>query len=360
MTLTQKGKIARSAEIVITDAAFSIWEDGLSGSPAEREAWKRKFRDQVFKRITQKLRSIGWTVEIPQPDPHSIKHYGRKVAIWSALRHRNCQKGDLYGELKQSGRTIEFEMWQGINTPTRPDHGGRYESNKEDVAPFLLRMEMFRTRNAICQYLCSVFADYKCVDKRSPKPLQLTAAQQIQSRYDECCHIKGDIEKYLESTKREYSYKSADGQHITHGQRVWTTDSRGRWMTGIAHASINSMWLVVTGKYDFCYKSSGEIHTAPPPNLRTKKNDRQRTQALHKQLAEAVHLMNYERAAIIRDVMFNKHERLWNVYHTGHKLYHRANYCGYTDNQTEAGIFRESELCGIGEVNELRPIPQRP
>lgn len=47
-----------------------------------------------------------------------------------------------------------------MNTPTRPDHGGRYESNLEACMPYVLRLEMERTRRRIRDYLCNVFSGY--------------------------------------------------------------------------------------------------------------------------------------------------------------------------------------------------------
>ncbi len=74
---------------------------------------------------------------------------------------RWCSKGDLKADLKVSGRSITFEMFQNVNAPDRPDHGGRHQSNKEFHMPYVMRLEMERTHRKIRDYLCAVFTDYK-------------------------------------------------------------------------------------------------------------------------------------------------------------------------------------------------------
>ena len=125
-------QIERTGTIHFGDASFSIWEEGLGGTPKERDNWERKFKREVFARIIQQLNRLGWTVG-PWED---AAHY---KAI--ANNHRSCNKGPLRGELEASGRIIKFEMFQAINCPTRPDHEGRYESDKEGVMPYLLRLD---------------------------------------------------------------------------------------------------------------------------------------------------------------------------------------------------------------------------
>ena len=205
-------------------------------------------------------------------------------------------------------------MWQGVNTPTRPDHGGRYESNKEAVAPYLLRLEMFRTRNRIRDYLCNVFSGYqfdpKCYSIY-PKPLQKTALEQIHARYAESWHFKGDWQAYLAKERwMDGNRKSADGVLLEHGQRVWLADRKGRIVTGIAYYNINNMWWVWLGKYDYTNEACFRLYTSAPGNLRTKRNGDLRRRRLEGKLSEAVKAMNYERAALLRDILFPPSELL--------------------------------------------------
>lgn len=360
-----KGRIEREGRVSFGDASLHITEEGISDArekdgPRGALEWERQFKKQVFLRIVQQLNRIGWTCIVP---PDYIKQYGLSFA----QSRRECSKGDLKGFLDVSGRCIKFEMWQGVNTPTRSDHGGRYEDNKESVAPYLLRLEMYRTRNRIRDYLCSVFTGYTFNDKdysRAHRRSKKTAMEQIQQQYAESWHFKGDWAGYVEKNSHpstvgcfNHNRKSADGTLLEHGQRVWFFDYKGRIKTGIAYYNINNMWWVVLNKHDYTNESSFGLYTSMPENPRVKRNDRLRRGRIEGELAKAVGAMKFERAAILRDLIFPKDEQLFVVWHTGHNVYHCSGFCGYTANINKAGKFTAAEVKGWDdEPNEVRPL----
>lgn len=368
--LTPKGQIERQGTVSFGDASLAVWEEGISaaraaGGYAGVKAWELAFKRQVFARIVQTLNRLGWKVEQPDINPHDVKHYGGLVARWATERHRNCSKGDLKGELEISGRTIKFEMWQGVNTPTRPDHGGRYESNKEACMPYVLRLEMERTRRRIRDYLCNVFSGYQFDSKKRSiyrKPLQFTAMERIEQHYAESSHFKGDVADYMKCNGYKelpsYNCTSSDGQRLEHGQRVWTTDWHGRWIEGTALYNINSMWWVVTGRYDYVNKSASELRTTPPENPRTKQNERQRRKRLEGLLADAVKAMDFKRAEVLKGIIWPKPEPLFYIMKGND--YFAPNYCGYRSSPIDAGKYTEAELrpyaSGI-KNGSLRVIP---
>ena len=354
MTLTPKGHIHREGCVSFGDASLSVWEDtmpSLSGLDAhkKRDAWESAFKRQVFARIVQTLRRIGWTVEQPAINLHDVKHYSGRVARWATERHRNYSKGDLKGELEISGRSINFQMWQGVNTPNRPNHGGRYESDKEGCMPYVLRLEMERTRRRIRDYLCNVFDGYNFDSKHLSiyrKPLQFTAMELIEQSYAEGSHFKGDMAAHLKQNGYKelpgYNCTSRDGQRIQHGQRVWFKDYDGRIGEGIAYYNINNMWWVVTGRYDRRNISTGDIFVKCPENPRVKRNEHQRRKRLEGELAKAVKAMDFDRAKVLKGILWPEPEPLFHIIKQG--AYFRPNYCGYTDNQVDAGKYTKAEL----------------
>ena len=352
MTLTPKGQINREGVVSFGDASLSVWEEGIPSPSAgfkERDAWELAFKRQVFARIVQTLRRLGWTVTQPPIKPHDVKHYGGTVARWASERHRDCIKGDLKGELEVSGRSITFKMWQGVNTPTRPDHGGRYESDLEGCMPYVLRLEMERTRRRIRDYLCNVFSGYTFDSKQRSiyrKPLQFTAMELIEQSYAEDWHFKGDMAAYLKKNGYtelpSYNCTSRDGQRIQHGQRVWFKDWNGRVGEGIAYYNINNMWWVVTGRYDRRNISTGDIWVKCPENPRVKRNERQRRKRLEGLLADAVKAMNFDRAKVLKAILWPQTEQLFHIIKNG--AYFGPNYCGYTTNPVDAGKYTQAEL----------------
>lgn len=334
---TPKGTIDREGVVSFGDASLSVWEESIPspsgpGDFKARDAWELAFKRQVFARVVQALNRLGWTVAKPPIKPHDVKHYGGRVARLASERHRDCSKGDLRGELKISGRTIKFEMWQGVNTPTRPDHGGRYESDKEACMPYVLHLEMERTRRRIRDYLCSVFSGYEFNPlnrSHEHKPLRITAMDRITA------NGKGPLEPSV------YDSKSADGQRLHNGVRVFFFDYHGRIAAGTAYCD-GSMWDIVTGRWDWARKCNNELYVALPENPRKKRNERQRRKRLEGLLANAVKAMDFDRAKVLKGILWPEPEPLFHIIKDG--AYFRSNYCGYTDNPIDAGKYTKAEL----------------
>lgn len=313
------GRIDRVGKIHFHDAALSIWEEGLNSSMShqQRDAWEREFKQQVFLRIAQMLRRLGWTCTMPAIKDHDVEHYGGAVARWAAERHRACAKGDLKGELDVSGRTIKFEMWQGVNTPTRPDHGGRYESNKEACMPYVLRLEMERTRRRIRDYLCNVFTGYtfKPLKISSPNPDPLAYFNdgwdgEYEKRRGTHRFDRGSDGWPSDKELSSWGRKDKDGALLNHGAVRWMRDRKGRLLRGRVYGGINGMWMFVygPGQRDHTHESGNRFFTYRPGETPRKEVDeRVRRKRLEQELAKAIKAMNFERAAVLRDVMLPTH-----------------------------------------------------
>lgn len=302
------GRIDRTGQVVFGDASISVWEDGISTARAEggwdgEKNWERLFKRDVFARIVQTLNRLGWTVA-------PWEKAGEYRCI--ALNHRTCHKGDLKGELSVCGRHIEFKMWQGVNTPTRPDHGGRYEWNKEDCAPYLLRLEMIRTRRRISDYLCNVFSGYAFVPQKisSPNPDPLAW---FNSHWDGEYERRRGVHRFdrgpdgWPSDKELGSWKrtDADGALLTHGATRWIRDRKGRLARGKVYGGINGMWAFIygPGNSDHTHLSTHEIFSYQSGMQRKAVAPSVRAKRLKSELMKSVAAENFERAAVLRDIL---------------------------------------------------------
>lgn len=342
-------RIDRTGTVCFGGASINIWEEGLSaaraaGGYAGEQAWERQFKRDVFARIVQTLNRLGWTCTMPPIDPHSVKQYGGDVARWSAERHRVCSKGDLKAELETSGRCIKLEMWQDV-TPSENRNGGRYDFNKEDRMPYVLRLEMERTRRRIRDYLCNVFAGYAFKESKPKLGFNgVTALEHAARARRESGHYVPALDRARISNGG--GDRSADGYQLENGTPVYAISYEGRVITGIAFYSLNGNWQIVTGRYGLTYVWHSQIYVKCPGNVRMKRNADQRRKRLEAELAKAVKSMQFERAAQLRDILFPSDEPLFNVWHDEHQLFHRAGFCGYTSDQAQAGKFAAGEVKG--------------
>lgn len=336
---TSTGRIDRAGKIHFHDASLAIWEDGLNPrmSYEEREAWERQFKREVFKRILQTLNRLGWTCVVPA---RMVTQYGTDFA----RSYRDCAKGELKGELSISGRTIKFEMWQGVNTPTRPDHGGRYEFNKEGCMPYLLRLEMERSRRRIRDYLLNVFAGYS-FEPPDPKMglMGVTAIETAAHQRRTSGHYDAVLGR-ARYTNGDSSRRAKDGELLEHGCRVWGFDHKGCAYTGTAYYSLNDRWQVITGRYGIEWANAWELYTTAPPDLRIKRNTKLRRKRLEQELQRAMREMRFERAAVLRDLLFTPGAPLYFIYSKKHDAYFGPNYSGYTKDSIRAGRYTNDEL----------------
>ena len=329
------GRIDREGRVIFGDASVSVWEEGLNHrmSINERDAWELQFKRQVFKRVIQCLNRIGWTV-----GPWDKTEHYQCIA----LSHRTCHKGDLEGELSVSGRHIEFKMWQNVANVENPN-GGRHDFYKEKRMPYVLRLEMERTRRRIREYLLNVFTGYEFDPPHNPEMglMGLTALEKAAHDRRTSGHYKPELDRAEISMSG--NAVAADGGIIEHGARVWARDYKGRIITGTAYYSLNSNWQIVTGRYGLEYHHTGDIFTRQPEGLRVKRNQRLRRKRLEQELKAAVERMDFRRAEALKNVLFPSGP-LYAIYHKGKNLYFDVMYCGYRDGLGDAGRYTRDEL----------------
>lgn len=342
-------QLDRTGVIRFHDAKMSIMEEGLSGDHEKRTAWESRFKKDVFARIIQQLNRLGWAVQ-----PNSY--------IFTGNNSRYARKGDLRLDLKLTGQCIDVEFFQNVHAPNRPDHAGRYESDKEILMPYILRIEMERTRRKLRRYLCNIFSGYsfseELNDARRAKVGSngLTALEYVNGAIRASWHFKEELGR-ADWGASGSSRKSADGQLLDHGQRVWFFDRKGRTCTGIAYYNLNNMWWVVTGKYGYDNKANFDLYAVEPENPRVKNNSRLRRKRPEEQLSKAVALMDFLRADVIKKLLWPEPVQLYVLWHKEHKAYHRCGYSGYTSSPNEAGKFTLDEAEGHNpHLNDIVPL----
>lgn len=347
------GMVPRAGTIHFNDAGLSIWEEGLgaarsAGGHQCAEAWERQFKREVFTRIIQTLNRLGWTCVVP---PEDIAEY----SLAFARNRRYCRKGELQADLSITGRTIRFDMFQEVNAPDRPDNGGRYQSDKEGHMPYTMRLEMERTRRRIRTYLLNVFTEYAFKPSRPTLGVMGVTGMEFSAyRRRTTGHYVPALDRAQFTSTHEAL--SADGHSLENGMRVYAIDN-GRVISGTAYFILGGNWHVVTGRYAVSQVWHTQIWKQCPGNPRVKRNSKQRRQRLEAELAKAIAAMRFERAAVLRDILFPNNPVLFAIWNTEHQVYHRTHKCGYTRDLSEAGKFTLEEVRGWDQApNKVIPL----
>lgn len=301
----------------IHDAQIGIWQD---------DARDASFRTDIYASLIRGLRGRGWSVK---RDPKVHQHH-RCIS----QDHRLGSRGSLRCAIEITGRVVKVEFWSTLS-PQDNRNGRRYDFDKLDRMPHIdaLRVELEFRR--IIRWL-ETLAPVK-VSRRSES--DLTPMGVITRRYADSCHT----DKALGRPDWHYDYnrKSADKTLLEQGQTVWLHDRKGRVIRGVAYYNLNSMWWVVAGGQLF-NESCGALHVRQPADLRTKQNERARRTRLEKELAIAVQRMHFQRAEILKRILFGADESFM-IWARDKGAYYRAQYSGYTSDRISAGKYTRAE-----------------
>ncbi|SSM54506.1 Uncharacterised protein [Acinetobacter baumannii] len=251
----------------------------------EEAHWKTQLHLQMFNLVLNELNKLGYSIK-------------QQKNIFTGPNSKYCRKGDLRLDVIVEYGSIKLDFYQNVNAPTRPDHGGRYEYDQHKLMPYLILLEMKRTRNRIKKLILENF-DFSFDDDFSRKsfwdcvgPEGLTVYEWIQEDYKR----EGFTSEKLEAShgyNSSYNNESADKKRLIQGQIVWFYDRKGRLNFGKAYYRSNSMWWVVTGNYAHVIESSHSLFVEKPHDIRVKRNKDVRKNIISQVIFDAKNSGNY-------------------------------------------------------------------
>jgi hypothetical protein len=331
----------RSGKIAIHDATLGIWEKGVN---------EDEMRSKVLGPTIRFLRSIGWKVG---DDPQTKKHYPTLNQ-----NHRYGRKGDLETAIRLCGRHLEIVLFQNVANVTNIN-GGRYDFDKIQKMPYLLRVQAVWTMAALSVFLAQRHGYSLSMDVKLPVGAGwLTAMQSIEaeyaSSYREPCHLRSDW-----SSSGLYNRNSGDGQILEQGQTVWLKPDYGPlkrfWIKGQAFHRFNNMWWVVAGQYQMHHCSAHELRTTSPGSERGV-NHRQRRESLEKKLSKAWSSGHFERAARLRKLLFGD-QPLFRIWSDKKDAWYACQAMGYAVSPERIGLFtREEAEAQIRGIDYLKMV----
>lgn len=240
--------------------------------------------------ILAHLRSRGFHLKT---DPEIKKKYPIL-----APHHHVGHNGDLNVHIEQAGRSVKVEFWQDLVVENR--NGGRYDFHRRQRMPYLIGKQYDNERSKLMAMLGA-----RGLEVRPAKP-RLAGMDFVNQKRAECWHWNGG--KILEMVGLYGNDKMRDGSRISEGDTVYFADywAGYRIVRGVARYNLNNMWWVVLPCGSVRNIASFELYRreALPADLSGRHvNKRHAAKQVERLKDAAVKAENYERAAVLRDVL---------------------------------------------------------
>lgn len=255
---------------------YRVGADGwrLWATDPGHQPWTRKRgADTAGGRIIRELRAAGWVVK-RDPD----------FSSWHIARRRG-----LGASLQLDGQTLDVDFWPSPNPFCTNRNGPRYAMREERQAALTAR-SMLWIRVAV-RRLTKVLAAAGYADASVPRYADHAMRFEFERR--SCVH-RWDAPRYT------YNCRDGDGRIMGDGDYRWGY-ARGRLIRGQVFKRLNSTWVMLAGGRR--YHLDGHPFTPDGDPPRRWFSVERRKGILERHKARAVKLEEYERAAVLRDVI---------------------------------------------------------
>lgn len=216
------------------DPAIYFWPNGSE----PRREWKENhlyFHYQLSDKLNAYLRRRGFRVT---QDPNVDKLIRRDYFVG--------QKGDLKFEMSRYPNGFCYNFYQDV--VYKNPNGGRYDFNKFDLMPYMIRLSYLNEAKRLAKYAEKVGAHVEFVKK-------LSDTEEIIDTNNKNTHVHGkitcleDIKGLMKPYDLNHNSTDANGKQIICGDEKWFYTYKGHICKGIAYHHINNMWWVmVNGK----------------------------------------------------------------------------------------------------------------
>lgn len=341
--------IPREGTIGLHDATLAVCEEGIPppnapGGFKARDAWEAQFKAEVFDLVAATLTSIGWTVG-PWTDA--------KVYPAIADGRRTCSHtSGLQAELGVNGRSVELEMWQDV-TPSENKNGGKYDFDKLERMPYVLRLEVERTRRHVIKALCEAHSGYSVrppkISSPNPDPLAWFNDSwdgEYERKRGEHRFKRGADGWPNDEELKPWARKDRDGVELRHGDVRYLRNYKGYLMCGRIYGGINGRWTLVygPGKRDYTCAQANEFFTCSAGSVPSKVYPaRERRKRLEREMQKAIAAMDFDRAKVLKGILFPDGP-LYAIFSKQHGVYFDIMFAGYREKLEDAGTYTRSEL----------------
>lgn len=293
----------RDGRILLHDTHMGIWEETVD----------EKSFHTVYGSVIRHLRTRGFKVF---RCPETKKHYPIL-----ARKHHRGYKRNLRVKLNYSGRHLEIRFFQELNTVN--PNGGLYDFDKYSKMSYLMKKQFILESSKLIEMLTETYG-YGYTKALALAPARVSPVQRVliaiaglnpnTNPLDNFNYGWGANRFKRDETgwpvPEEYDQggynKDRDGVPLRNGMFRYFRDRDGRLKRGRIYTNMNNMWQVVCGpgKGDSHYMSSFNLFSLSTDDVRGRWfPDKYRKAKIHLALKKAVKALDYERAAVLRDIL---------------------------------------------------------
>jgi len=186
-----------------------------------------------FRELVEVLKRHGYTVT---KDPMIERNYS-SLSKGHRRIFRSTPSGLFECDAEVYPIGLTFECYQNVRIEN--PNGGKYDFNKLEKMPFLIRMRFLHFRNAVDEYLAKRGLEFEPKLNIGASPLECFNDGWKSDRFS-----RGEDGWPDASELKSWKQVTKDGVAITQGMQVYCMSYRKRWICGRIFGGINGMWLM--------------------------------------------------------------------------------------------------------------------
>lgn len=239
-----------------------------------------------------------------------------------------------------------FEFFQNETKPEN-SNGGRFDFDKYNKMPYRLKLTLKNECNRLANYCeeLGIIINFNSEPK--------FAIEKIIKDNNTNPHIHGKIKDVSELKYKigvhnsQYNSSDKNKKQIICGETKWFyCNYSRRLLKGIAYHNINNMWWVILNDTSLRNIVSSDLfdYVEGMPFKLSYSKERQLNK-LNEKLTEYSKSQNYERCIKIREVIKKLiNQPVYKVYSNKHSCWWRSGNCGYTSDESKAGLYLEENI----------------
>lgn len=273
------------------------------------------------------LESKGWIISTDEWTDNIYKY----EYPWSKVGYN--PKSKLRFSFKFDKNIIEINVFQTVFPADRKAENGRFSFGQYEVMTYKMQQYFKLLAKQVSRFLkvtltkidASELAE-KSIIKNNNDSWHRTNVNCLEE-IDECKHSNNALDKNKKLLKN--------------GQVKYFYGYNGRLNRGKIYYNISNMWWVLVDKFNYSNIACFNLFDYNGEPL---KNPKRVRSILESKLKESIKIMDFQRAEKFKKLLNPLEEKKYRIWSIKHGSWWGSNNSGYTNSETNAGIYLESEI----------------